>query len=223
MAPKRAQVKGVGASLSPGGTKTIDFKIGGAFGGDLGGGPGFDHDATQAALLGDLLAGDEDAHYSRDNDLQQQPTSSSSHSHYTPTRKKAAGGPSPGGGSSGLGAKPSALAAKYGVAFDGEDSDSDGDFGPDDSGGGGNGSGSNGGGGGGGGGVGGAAARVAAAGLSASEFGPLAAAAQENLALKAELDERRQQVGAPETSQTRRCSSQASKHGRAPRACRLKR
>lgn len=179
--PNRAQIKGVGASSSPGGTKTIDFKIGGALGGDLGGGPRFDDDATQAALLDDLLAGDEDAHYSRDEVLQHQPTISSG----------GKAGPSPGGSVSGLGVKPSALAAKYGVAFDGDDSNSDSDFGPDDDNDGDNGSGN---GGDNGSGNGGAAARVAAAGLSANEFGPLAAAAQENLALKAELDARRQQV-----------------------------
>jgi len=199
MPPKQAQVKGVGASSSPGGTKTIDFKIGGAYGGDLGGGfqPNGSEDEAQAALLDDLLASAEDEHFRRDDDVQvKQPqqqkhsiTSSSRNSHNTPTSRNPSqqrqGGPLPDShGEKASGLKPSALAAKYGVDYDGVDSDSDDDFGPDDdvnvgssAAGGGAGVGAK-----------------AGANPSASEFGPLAAAAQENLTLKAELDERRQQV-----------------------------
>ena len=200
MPPKQAQVKGVGASSSPGGTKTIDFKIGGAFGGDLGG--GFQHngndDEAQAALLDDLLASAEDEHFRRDDDVQvKQPqlqkqqlsSSSSRNSPSTPSNHKTSqqqpGGPSPGShGKKPGGLKPSALAAKYGVSYDGEDSDSDDDFGPDDDDNNHTGSGA----------ARGGAGAAGAANTSASEFGPLAAAAQENLTLKAELDERRQQV-----------------------------
>ena len=168
MPPKRATVTKTSSS-SPGGTKTIDFTVG-----------GFQDDADQAQLLDDLLAEEADNHFDRES------------TPWSGAKAQPGGGGGGGGGSAkkAMGLKPSQLAAKYGVDYAGEDSD-DSDFGPDDD--------EDGCGGAKGGGLanqGGSPGKMSPGRGNAAdfEFGAMAEMAQENSQLRSELDERRQQV-----------------------------